>query len=137
MFPPPPRPPADALTPARLVTHEHFTPGDHVVIIKGAFRGELVGQEMTVVAPSWHTPTDEAGWRLRNPRGGEHSYVTAHPRYMIHTDRYCPDCTGFFRSLSQALLPRMPESQQTVDGGWYYQTTLDQLVHTADLGNSR
>ncbi len=107
------------------------------MIVKGAFKGQLVGEEMTVVASSWHTPTDENGWRLRNPRGGEHSYITAHPRYMIHTSRYCPDCTGYFRALSDHLLPRMPNSEQSLDGGWYYQTTLDQLVHTADLGSRR
>jgi len=90
-----------------------------------------------VVAPSWHTPTDSDGWRLRNPRGGEHSYITAHPRYMIHTGRYCPDCTSFFRSLSDTLLPQMPSSQRSVDGSWYYRTALDQLVHTADLGSGR
>jgi hypothetical protein len=56
---------------------------------------------------------------------------------MIHTGRYCPDCTGFFRALSHALLPRMPDTERAVDGGWYYQTSLDQLVHTADLGSSR
>lgn len=136
-FPPPPRPPADTLTPERDITHQHFTPGDQVAIIKGAFKGELVGEEMTVVASSWHTPTDSDGWRLRNPRGGEHSYITAHPRYMIHTGRYCPDCTGFFRALSDTLLPRMPDTERSVDGGWYYQSALDQLVHTADLGGSR
>jgi hypothetical protein len=136
-FPPPPRPPADTLTPERVITHQHYAPGDQVFIVKGAFRGNLVGEEMTVVAPSWHTPTDEDGWRLRNPRGGEHSYITAHPRYMIHTGRYCPDCTHHFNALAASLLPRMPATDRSTDGGWYYLTSLDQLVHTSDLGSSR
>jgi hypothetical protein len=137
LFPRPPQPPADTITPEREITHRHFAPGDQIVIVKGAFHGQLIGEEMTVVASSLHTPTEEAGWRLRNPRGGEHSYITAHPRYMIHTDRYCPDCSRYFRALSAALLPKMPDSDRSIDGGWYYQTALDQLVHSADIGSGR
>lgn len=50
----------DPLTPARDITHRHFQPGDQVVVIKGVAAGELWGDSMRVVAPSWR-----AEWRCR------------------------------------------------------------------------
>lgn len=127
----PPHIPADPVTPERDITHAHFAPGDRIVIIKGAFGGDLCGEEMTVVAPSWHTPTDEDGWRLRNPHGGAHTFITAHPRHLIHVERYCPDCTSHLKALADVLLPQMP-ADRVVDGRWYTLNALDHLVHHRD-----
>ncbi|RSO21542.1 hypothetical protein DMH15_35190 [Streptomyces sp. WAC 06725] len=132
----PPYIPADTVTPERDITHAHFASGDRIVILKGAFGGNLCGEEMTVIAPSWHTPTDEDGWRLRNPHGGERTFITAHPRYMVHVQRYCPDCAGYLKALGEVLLPQMP-ADRVVDGGWYTLTALDQLVHNRDLRDAR
>lgn len=103
--PSPPSPP-DPLTPTRDITHAHFQAGDTVVVLKGVAGGELWGDAMRVVAPSWHTPTDEDGWRLRDPTGGDQSYVTAHPRYLVHLSRRCPDCLIFLRAMEDTLLKR-------------------------------
>ena len=80
----PPHAPDDIVTPGRDITHAHFCPGDRVVILKGASGSELWGNAYKIVTPSWHTPTDEDGWRLYDPVGGERTYVTAHPRYLVH-----------------------------------------------------
>ena len=88
----PPYSPKDILTPDRDITHAHFRPGDHVVVIHGVAGGELWGDAMTIVTPSWHTPIDADGWRLRNPNGGKQTFITAHPRYLVHLSRRCPDC---------------------------------------------
>ncbi|MGW2404055.1 hypothetical protein ACWCXK_05950 [Streptomyces sp. NPDC001739] len=125
----------DTATPQRVVTHEHFAPGDRVVVICGSADGDLAGEEMRVVAPSWHLPTGEDGWRLRNPQGGQRTFITAHPRYLIHLETLCPDCTGFLRKLAATLLPQLPK-RGVAQGGWYQLTALDQLVHTADLGKT-
>lgn len=53
----------DPLTPRRNITHAHFQAGDTVVVLKGVASSELWGA-MRIVAPSWHTPADEDGWRL-------------------------------------------------------------------------
>ncbi|WP_234106838.1 hypothetical protein [Streptomyces venezuelae] len=113
------------------MTHAHFAPGDQIVVIKGVADGELWGESMTVVAPSWHTPTDEDGWRVRNPLGGSQSFITAHPRYLVHLSKRCPDCLIYLRALEDFLLPKVVGAQE-VDLGWYRVTNLGQLVHAAD-----
>uniref|UniRef100_A0AAU2K1A0 Uncharacterized protein n=1 Tax=Streptomyces sp. NBC_00049 TaxID=2903617 RepID=A0AAU2K1A0_9ACTN len=123
--------PADAITPDRDITHEHFAPGDRIVVIKGVDDGILWGDAMTVVTPSWHTPTNEDGWRLRNPDGGARSFVTGHPRYLVHLSTRCPDCLIYQRALQDYLVPRFTDSKP-VDVGWYSITELNQLVHVAD-----
>lgn len=129
--------PADTITPERDITHEHFAPGDRIVVIKGVDDGTLWGDAMTVVTPSWHTPTDEDGWRLRDADGGARSFVTGHPRYLVHLSKNCPDCLIYQRALQDYLVPKFTGSQ-TVDVGWYSITELGQLVHVADgRGGSR
>ncbi|MBC2878061.1 MULTISPECIES: hypothetical protein [Streptomyces] len=127
----------DRLTPQRDITHAHFRPGEQVVIVKGVADGELWGDAMTVVTPSWHTPTDEDGWRLRNPNGGERTYITAHPRYMIHLSRRCADCLIHHRALKEILLPAYATATGIVDCGWYSVTALNQLVHVDDARSGR
>ncbi|WP_165983948.1 hypothetical protein [Streptomyces sp. YIM 98790] len=122
--------PVDTITPNRVISHGHFAPGDRVVVIKGSARGDLCGTEMTIVAASWHTPTDEDGWRARDPEGGQRSYLTAHPRHLVHVEHYCPECTGYVRKLAEALLPQIPYDRR--DGGWYHIDGRDQLVHNRD-----
>ncbi|MFJ4688873.1 hypothetical protein [Streptomyces sp. NPDC088789] len=134
-MPSPPRPPyvpADTLTPDRDITHKHFRPGDQVVIVKGVAGGELWGEAMTVITPSWHTPTHEDGWRLRNPHGGAQTFLTAHPRYMIHLSRLCRDCLAHQRALKRLVRPRALSAGGPVDCGWYTLTALNQLIHTHD-----
>ncbi|KUF16849.1 hypothetical protein AT728_23360 [Streptomyces silvensis] len=133
----PPYVPADTLTPQRDMSHAHFRPGDQVVILKGVAEGELWGDAMTVVAPSWHTPTDEDGWRLRNPNGGEQTFITAHPRYLVHLSRRCPDCLIHLRALENHLTPKVDSTDTVIDCGWYSTTALNQLVHTADARDGR
>lgn len=130
-------PTPDPLTPVRDVTHRHFNAGDQVVILKGATAGELWGDSMKVVAPSWHTPTDENGWRLRDATGGEQSYVTAHPRYLVHLSRRCPDCLIHLRAMEEALLTRFADRDELINFGWYTTTALGQLVHIADVRGGR
>jgi hypothetical protein len=129
--------PADILTPDRDITHAHFRLGDQVVILKGAAGRELWGDTMTVVTPSWHTPTDEDGWRLRDPNGGERTFITAHPRYMVHLSRRCPDCLIYLRALEEYLLPKLTNTDELIDCGWYSLTHLNQLVHLADARDGR
>jgi hypothetical protein len=133
----PPYIPLDILTPGRDITHGHFSPGDHVVILKGVAGGQLSGDAMTVVTPSWHTPTDEDGWRLRNPSGGEQTYITAHPRYLVHLSRRCPDCLIHLRAMEDYLLPKLAGANGLFDCGWYSVTALNQLVHIADARRNR
>ncbi|MER6190223.1 hypothetical protein ACIQ1S_24010 [Streptomyces griseus] len=145
MIPPPWKPPSspafaptpDPLTPARDVTHQHFSAGDQVVILKGATAGELWGDSMKIVAPSWHTPTDQNGWRLRDATGGEQSYVTAHPRYLVHLSRRCPECLIHLRAMENSLLPKVAGHDALIDFGWYTTTALGQLVHVADVRGGR
>ncbi|KUJ68697.1 hypothetical protein ACZ90_17630 [Streptomyces albus subsp. albus] len=127
----------DPLTPDRDVTHAHFQAGDTVVILKGVAGGELWGDAMRVVAPSWHLPTDEDGWRLRDATGGQQSYVTAHPRYLVHLSRRCPDCLIHLRAMEDALLPKYPGDNALIDCGWYTTTAVGQLVHVADVRAGR
>ncbi|MFH8591544.1 hypothetical protein [Streptomyces rimosus] len=127
----------DPLTPARDITHQHFQAGDQVVVLKGVTGGELWGDAMRVVAPSWHTPTDEDGWRLRDATGGAQTYVTAHPRYLVHLSRRCPDCLIYLRAMEDHLLAKYPQSDTLVDCGWYTTTALGQLVHIADARSGR
>lgn len=139
---PPPTPPAfapthDPFTPARDITHPHFQPGDQVVVIKGVAAGELWGDAMRVVAPSWHTPTDEDGWRLRDATGGVQTYVTAHPRYLVHLSRRCADCLIHLRAVEDHLLPKHAGHDALIDCGWYTTTALGQLVHIADARSGR
>lgn len=108
-------PTPDPLTPGRDITHAHFQAGDTVVVLKGVAGGELWGDAMRVVAPSWHTPTDEDGWRLRDATGGAQSYVTAHPRYLVHLSRRCPDCLIYLRAMEDALLPRYADRNELID----------------------
>jgi hypothetical protein len=130
--PRPPYLPADRLTPERHITHTHFTPTDRIMIISGVVNGRLSGDVMTVVAPSWHTPTDEDGWRLRNPNGGARTFITGHPRYLVHLNRRCADCLIYLRAMEDYLLPRFP-GPGPVNFGWYHVTALNQLVHIADI----
>ncbi|MGW6742845.1 hypothetical protein ACWGDX_19335 [Streptomyces sp. NPDC055025] len=133
----PPDIPPDILTPRRDITHRHFTPGDEVVVLKGVAGGQLWGESMTVVTPSWHTPTDEDGWRLRNPHGGERTYITGHPRYLVHLSRRCPDCLIHLRAMEDYLLPKLTAATGLFDCGWYALTELNQLVHVADARSAR
>jgi hypothetical protein len=139
MIPPTPAfvPTHDPLTPARDITHQHFQAGDQVVVLKGVAGGELWGDSMRVVAPSWHTPTDEDGWRMRDATGGAQTYVTAHPRYLVHLSRRCPDCLIYLRAMEDYLLPKYTADNALVDCGWYTTTALGQLVHIADARNGR
>ncbi|MGW1771753.1 hypothetical protein [Streptomyces sp. NPDC002104] len=134
-----PRPtaPADTLTPDRDITHRHFAPGDRVVVLKGIAGDELWGDSMTVVTPSWHTPTNEDGWRLRDPNGGQHTFVTAHPRYLVHLNRRCADCLIYLRAMERLMVRRANADSTAVDCGWYTLTALDQLVHVADSSGRR
>ncbi|OKI09417.1 hypothetical protein A6A06_01545 [Streptomyces sp. CB02923] len=127
----------DPLTPARDITHQHFQAGDQVVVLKGVAGGELWGDAMRVVAPSWHTPTDEDGWRLRDATGGAQTYVTAHPRYLVHLSRRCPDCLIHLRAMEDHLLTKYPAPNTLTDCGWYTTTALGQLVHIADARSGR
>lgn len=127
----------DPVTPTRDITHAHFQAGDTVVVLKGVAGGELWGDSMRIVAPSWHTPTDEDGWRLRDPTGGAQSYVTAHPRYLVHLSRRCPDCLIYLRAMEDALLTRFAGRDELIDCCWYTTTALGQLVHTADSRGGR
>ncbi|MBT2363912.1 MULTISPECIES: hypothetical protein [Streptomyces] len=141
MSQPPPTPvfapTPDPLTPDRDITHQHFQAGDTVVVLKGVAGGELWGDAMRVVAPSWHTPTDVDGWRLRDATGGAQSYITAHPRYLVHLSRRCPDCLIHLRAMEDALLPKYTDDNALIDCGWYTTTALNQLVHIADARSSR
>ncbi|MET9556811.1 hypothetical protein [Streptomyces sp. NPDC006645] len=130
-------PTPDPLTPVRDITHRHFQPGDQVVVIKGVASGELWGDAMRVVAPSWHTPTDEDGWRLRDATGGAQTYVTAHPRYLVHLSRRCPDCLIHLRAMEDHLLPKHTDGNALIDCGWYTTTALNQLVHISDTRSGR
>ncbi|MGW1194514.1 hypothetical protein ACWD4B_01445 [Streptomyces sp. NPDC002536] len=130
-------PSRDTLTAHRGITHAHFAPGDEVVILKGVADGELWGDAMRVVTPSWHTPTDEDGWRLRDPNGGPRTYITAHPRYMVHLSRRCPDCLIHLRALEELLLPKFTHTSDVVDCGWYTVTALNQLVHIDNARGGR
>lgn len=129
-----PRPavPADILTPDRTISHSHFSPGDQVIVLKGVAGDELWGDALTVVTPSWHTPTDEDGWRMRDPNGGQHTFITAHPRYLVHLSRRCPDCLIFLRAMEKLMVRPGRTTGSSVDCGWYSLTALDQLVHVAD-----
>jgi hypothetical protein len=40
--------PSDPITPARDITHAHFAPGDHVMVVQGAAGRRLFGAPMTV-----------------------------------------------------------------------------------------
>ncbi|MFE3645891.1 hypothetical protein ACFXOM_33790 [Streptomyces sp. NPDC059169] len=130
-------PTPDPLTPARDITHAHFQAGDQVVVLKGVAGGELWGDSMRIVAPSWHTPTDEDGWRLRDATGGAQTYITAHPRYLVHLSRRCPDCLIYLRAMEDHLLPKHNGHDTLIDCGWYTITALNQLVHVADARGSR
>ncbi|MFE3901299.1 hypothetical protein ACFXPY_13305 [Streptomyces sp. NPDC059153] len=134
---PPPTPAHDPLTPARDITHQHFQAGDQVIVLKGVAGGELWGDAMRIVAPSWHTPTDEDGWRLRDATGGAQTYVTAHPRYLVHLSRRCPDCLIYLRAMEDRLLPKYAGHDSLVDCGWYTVTALNQLVHITDVQSGR
>jgi hypothetical protein len=127
----------DPLTPARDITHQHFQAGDRVVVIKGVIGGELWGDSMRIVAPSWHTPTDEDGWRLRDATGGAQTYVTAHARYLVHLSHRCPDCLIYLRAMEDLLLPKCTGRTTLIDCGWYTTTALGQLVHVADARSGR
>ncbi|MGW4197098.1 hypothetical protein [Streptomyces sp. NPDC005004] len=138
-LPHPPRlaPSPDRLTPGRDITHQHFKAGDQVIVLKGVVAGELWGESMSVVTPSRHTPTDEDGWRLRNPTGGQQTFVTAHPRYLIHLGTACPDCLIYLRAMERSVLPAFAAREDLIDCGWYTTTDLGQIVHVADRGAAR
>ncbi|MFD8847605.1 hypothetical protein [Streptomyces sp. NPDC059604] len=127
----------DPLTPNRDITHAHFQAGDTVIVLKGVAGGELWGDAMRVVAPSWHLSTDEDGWRLRDATGGQQSYITAHPRYLVHLSRRCPDCLIHLRAMEDVLLPKYPDGNALIDCGWYTTTAVGQLVHVDDARAGR
>ncbi|MDF9816729.1 hypothetical protein [Streptomyces sp. SPB162] len=127
----------DPFTPVRDITHGHFQGGDQVVVLRGVAGGELWGDAVRVVASSWHTPTDEDGWRVRDATGGAQSYLTAHPRYLVHLTRRCPDCLIHLRAMEDYLLPKHTDANALVDCGWYTITALHQLVHVADVRGGR
>ncbi|MCZ1006853.1 hypothetical protein ACWDBF_07885 [Streptomyces angustmyceticus] len=133
----PPYVPGDVLTPERDITHRHFRPGDQVAVFKGVAGRKLWGDSFKVVTSSWHTPTDEDGWRLLDPNGGERSYITAHPRYLVHLSRRCADCLIYLRALEDYLLPQLSTAGDVVDCGWYSLTHLNQLVHVNDARGDR
>ncbi|MFJ9900710.1 hypothetical protein ACIQPR_46040 [Streptomyces sp. NPDC091280] len=145
MFPSSSTPPAtpsfaptpDPFTGARDITHAHFQAGDQVIVLKGVVGKELWGDALRIVAPSWHTPTDEDGWRLRDATGGVQTYITAHPRYLVHLARHCPDCLIHLRAMEDYLLPKHAGHNALVDCGWYTTTALGQLVHIADTRGGR
>lgn len=91
---------------------------------------------MQVVAPSWHTPTDEDGWRLRDPNGGPQTFITAHPRYLVHLNRRCPDRLIHLRAMEDHP-PAQVRRPHRLDCGWYTTTALGQLVHVADARGGR
>ena len=126
---------ADTVTPHRVITHGHFAIGDTVTVLCRVDDGEVSGEVMTIVAPSWHEPTKEDGWRVRNPRGGERTYLTAHPRYLVHVTesrRYCPDCSDYLSQLRRAVLSKLPATG-VHDAGWYRITEpANHLLHRAD-----
>jgi hypothetical protein len=130
-------PTPDPLTPARDITHAHFQAGDQVVVLKGVAGKELWGDTLRVVAPSWHALTEEDGWRLRDATGGAQTYITAHPRYLVHVSRRCPDCLIYLRAMEDYLLPKHAGVDALVDCGWYTTTALGQLVHIADVRSGR
>ncbi|MDT0382554.1 hypothetical protein RM572_27735 [Streptomyces sp. DSM 42041] len=130
-------PTSDPLTPKRDITHAHFRAGDQVVVVKGVAGSALWGDVMRVVAPSWHTPTDEDGWRLRDPDGGAQTFLTAHPRYLAHLAPGCPDCLIHLRAMEDHLLPKHASRDALVDCGWYTITAFGQLVHIADTRAGR
>ncbi|MER7986540.1 hypothetical protein ABTY53_13195 [Streptomyces noursei] len=131
-------PTPDPLTPARDITHRHFQAGDQIIVLKGVAGDELWGDAMRVIAPSRHTPTDEDGWRLRNPTGGAQTYLTGHPRYLVHLSRRCPDCLIHLRAMQDLLLPKFAgHDDAVIDCGWYTTTSLGQLVHVNDARANR
>jgi hypothetical protein len=83
------------------------------------------------VTPSWHTPTNEDGWRLRDPDGCERTYITGHPRYLVHMNRRCADCLIYLRAMEDRFLSRFP-GDDPVQFGWYRVSALNQLIHVAD-----
>ncbi|MGQ4484285.1 hypothetical protein ACN6LM_002613 [Streptomyces sp. SAS_281] len=127
-----PHAPGDLVTPERDITHRHFRPGDQVGILKGLAGSELWADAYKIVAPSWHTPTDEDGWRLFDPSGGERTFITAHPRYLVHLASRCPDCLIYQQALRTYLTHRLVGAKEDVDCGWYSVTHLNQVVHVAD-----
>ncbi|TDC70274.1 hypothetical protein [Streptomyces hainanensis] len=121
----------DTMTFERSVLHDHFVSGERVLIIFGSLDGGLTGDRFTVVAPSWHTATRADGWRLRDDNGGERSYVTAAPKYLIHIEQDCLDCVTFFKQLKKWLLPVLP-GRGPGETHSYAQTGDGQIVHIAD-----
>lgn len=97
----------DTPTYCRTVPAGHFAPGDQVLIVLGSQGSSLIGDRFTIVAPYHHQITDIPGWRLRDDDGGELSFLTASPKYLIHLDRDCPVCARFFRQLKRWLLPAL------------------------------
>lgn len=69
--------------------------------------------------------------------GGAQSYVTGHPRYLVHLSRRCPDCLIYLRAMEDALLPRYADRNELIDCGWYTTTALNHLVHIADFRGGR
>ena len=121
----------DTVTLWREVAHGHFAPGDAVLVVRGSLDGSLTGDRFTVVASSWHRATGVNGWRLRDASGGEQSFVTAAPKYLIHIGRPCGECVDFFNALKEWVLPVLPEH----GAGETHSFTLTrdaELVHVAD-----
>lgn len=121
----------DTPTYVRRVARDHFAPGERVLIILGSQDGALTGDQFTVVAPSQHRATGSEGWRLRDDNGGEQSYLTAAPKYLIHLDRHCPACVGFFKELQRWVLPALPRRGYALTNS-YAVTDDAEIVHIAD-----
>ncbi|RMI46749.1 hypothetical protein [Streptomyces triticirhizae] len=121
----------DTPTFTRRVDHDHFAPGEQVLIILGAKDGALTGDVFDVVAPSWHQATDVDGWRVRDPRGGTVSYFTAAPKYLIHTGVDCSPCVDYLRQLERWVLPHLTGEPGQRDTN-SYRIVDGELVHIAD-----
>lgn len=120
----------DTPTYLRDVEHDHFRPGESVLIITGSQNGSLTGIQFTIVASSWHATTGTNGWRLRNKNGGELSFVTAAPKYLIHTDQHCAYCVEFLGQLNRWILPVLPRNGVGYTNS--YSLADGELLHIAD-----
>lgn len=120
----------DTPTYLRDVEHDHFRPGESVLIITGSQNGSLTGTQFTVVTPSWHASTGRDGWRLRDAHGGDISFVTAAPKYLIHIEQDCTLCVDFFGQLNRWVLPVLP--REGVGHTNSYSLADGEILHIAD-----
>ncbi|WP_330821906.1 hypothetical protein [Streptomyces bugieae] len=85
---------------------------------------------------SWHTPTDEVGWRLYGPNGGERptSPPTPLPRPHLPPVRQLPDLPA---GPGDCLLPQISTAGDVIDCGWCWTHHLNQLVHVNGASGGR